>query len=184
MRHLTDTVTLFERHDWKARPWRRFNGQRLNGEAFIHHGAEHDSERLDHFEEQALAMRAVQNQHMDAGIGGVLASDIAYHFMIFQPHGDIPYARIFEGRPVSHVPAAQLNHNAGTIAICVYGNFDHEDSLHRNTRFCIEVLCAHYPALKTLGGHRDVVNTECPGDTLYKAIPLIARAANLARYRK
>lgn len=185
---LTDTVTVYERHDWGARPWRDFTVQALPGEAFIHHGAEHDAERIDTLAEQAQAMRDTQNFHMGPERGW---SDIAYHYIVFQPMGDVKFARVFEGRPVHHVPAAQLGHNTGTLAICVYGNFEHEDSVKPNTRHAIDVLLTGRPdltgcgAVKTLGGHRDAPgqSTECPGDTLYAQLDVIARGAHLERMR-
>jgi hypothetical protein len=115
-------------------------------------------------------------------------SDISYHYVIFQPFNDVP-ARVFEGRKVRYVPAAQAGHNTGTLAVCVFGNFDHEDSVKRNTRYAIEMLLTRKPSrtgagdVKTLGGHRDVVGTECPGDTLYAQIPRICDAINMRRYR-
>jgi hypothetical protein len=188
---LTDTIRVFERHDWHARPWRAFALQDLPREGFIHHGAELNASDIDDLNEQAAAMRAIQNQHMDTdqlAHGG--ASDIAYHYVVFQPFHAGVHARIFEGRPVHHVPAAQLNHNTGTLAICVYGDFEHHDTLKDNTRWAIECLLTRKPQktgaghVVTLGGHRDVVDTACPGDTLYAAIPTIARGAHLRLFRE
>jgi len=178
---LTDTIRVYERHDWHARPWKDFALQGLPREAFIHHGAELNASDIDDLNEQAAAMRETQNFHMDTRGW----SDIAYHYVVFQPFHAGVHARIFEGRPVHHIPAAQLNHNTGTLAICVYGDFEHHDTLKDNTRWSIECLLARKPQLTgagdvvMLGGHRDVVQTDCPGDTLYAAIPKIARGAHL-----
>lgn len=183
---LTDTIQVFERHDWHARNWKQFTLQDLPREAFIHHGAELDARDTDTIGEQVQAMQQTQNFHMDTRGW----SDIAYHYVVFQPEHPGVHARVFEGRPVHHIPAAQLNHNTGTLAICVYGNFEHHDALKPNTRWAIECLLARKPQLtgagnvRTLGGHRDVVQTDCPGDTLYAAIPKIANGAHLELFAR
>ncbi len=180
MIRLTPTITLYNRGDWGARGWRDYVPQRLEGEAFLHHTTDRLAEHVDTLPEQIAACRAIQRYHMD--MKGW--DDIAYHFIVFQPYGDRQYARIFEGRPTTHVPAAQQGHNVGTLAIVVYGNFDHDDSVKRNTRHAIETLLSRYPQLKKLGGHRDAPgqSTECPGDTLYAKIPTIARAVGLKHF--
>lgn len=186
MYHLTDNIHVIERADWHARSGRpQMAGQTNPHEVFIHHSDTAHAGGLDHLEEQKQAARIIQNFHMD--VRGW--SDIAYHYLIFQPYGNAEYARVFEGRMVKHVPAAQLGHNTGTIAVCVVGNFDHADKVKDNTVWAIAKLLTeqrnktgiHDP--HTIGGHRDVVQTTCPGDTLYGQIPRIARDAGLRVYR-
>lgn len=186
---LTPAVTLYERRDWGARPWRRFTPQTNPSEGFIHHSTDRLAEYADTLAEQKAIARAIQRYHMD----NEGWDDIGYNFLIFQPYGHrtgalggsaTKYARIFQGRPITHVPAAQAHHNTDTIAICVVGNFDHDDSVKDNTRHAIEVLInQRLPTLRVLGGHRDVFATECPGDTLYTQIPKIAAATRLRVYR-
>lgn len=183
---LTDTITVYERDDWGARPWRDFTPQSWPSEVFIHHGAESNAEQMTSLAKQVQAMRATQNFHMGPQRGW---SDIAYHYVVFQPYGNVRHARVFEGRPVRHVPAAQLGHNTGTLAICVYGNFDGDDQVKANTRYAIDVLLTRKPSLtgcgavETLGGHRDVTQTTCPGNALYAQLGTIADGAHLRRYR-
>lgn len=176
---ITPTITLYERSDWGARHWRDFTHQGSPDEAFIHHSTDRLAEHVDTLAEMKAIMKAIQRFHMDTNGW----DDIAYHAVVFQPYGHRKYARIFQGRPIDHVPAAQALHNNGTLAVCVVGNFDHDDSVKDNTRHAIEVFLGTVNTLRTVGGHRDVVNTECPGDTLYRQVPIIARASHLKLYR-
>jgi hypothetical protein len=189
MYELTDNIKVFERHDWNARPWRNFTFQNLPTEAFIHHGAEGGAERVDTFAEQVQAMQETQAFHMNTRDPLHGWSDIAYHYVIFQSYHKGVHARIFEGRPVHHVPAAQLMHNTGTFAVCIYGNFQNDDEFKDNTRWALDLLLSRDAgqtgngALKTVGGHRDVVQTSCPGDTIYRQLDAVANASGLKRYK-
>jgi hypothetical protein len=159
--------------------------QGLPREAFVHHGAEGNAERVDTLPEQIQAMREIEAFHMD--VRGWAAP--AYHYVIFQSYHEGVHARIFEARPVNRMPAAQLGHNPNTFAVCIYGNFQGDDDFKRNTRYALEVLLSQRPdltgaaKLKTLGGHRDVVDTTCPGDAVYRALPTVARAVGLELFR-
>lgn len=179
MIRLTPTIVMYERRDWQARQWRDFTTQAAPTQGFIHHSTDRLAEHADTLAEQKAVARAIQRYHMDTNGW----SDGGYHALVFQPYGTRKYARIFEMRPISHLPAAQLGHNPRTFAVCVVGNFDHDDAVKDNTRYAIEQLLRTVPTLRTLGGHRDVYPTECPGDTLYAQIPTIARAAGLRVYR-
>lgn len=180
-RELTPTITLYTRKDWGARAPRGAMDRhtRKVTEAFIHHTTDRLAEHFTTLADQKAAMRAIQSYHMNANGW----KDIGYTYLVFQAYGSIPHARIFAGRDDRCIPAAQLEHNNGTLPVCVVGNFTKDDHVLRNTRHAIAVLLNVYPDLVTLGGHRDVVNTECPGDTLYKQIPTIASNANLKVYR-
>lgn len=187
MYQLTEHLKVHERRDWGARPPRDVSLQADPHEAFIHHGAEPDqaADRIDTHAELNAAMRATQNFHMD-GRGW---SDIAYHYMIFQPRGRFKYAHIAEGRMVHHVPAAQLGHNTGTLAICVFGTVDQTRELKDNTIWAIAQLLkgvrgnmTGIRAIKVVGGHKDVTQTSCPGNVIYHALDRIARDAGIERY--
>jgi hypothetical protein len=181
MIELTPNIHLYEREEWGARYWREYVDQGWRAsEAFLHHGAEPGGRSVDHLAEQKSAMRGIQNFHMD--VRGW--DDIAYHYVVFQPYGDIPFARIFAGRPRNHVPAAQEHHNTGTLAICVYGDFSAgHDVLEDNTIHAIEVLLRRFPRLETLGPHSAVVDTDCPGANIRREIPRIAKAVDLSVYK-
>ena len=60
-------------------------------------------------------MRAIQSWHLARGW-----ATIGYHFVVS------PSGRIFRGRPVDRLGAHVLGHNAGTVGICLMGNFENE----------------------------------------------------------
>lgn len=182
---LTDTITYYDRGDWGARDWRDYTDQGWDAhEVFIHH-TDDTATWLDSFADQCARMRGYQNFHMD--VRGW--DDIGYHAVVFPEFTtaagtDIP-ARIFQGRPRDHVPAAQANHNSGTLAVCVVGAAD--TRMKRNQRYAVEVYLNHLlkagAPLRELGGHRDVTATACPGDGIYsKDLAIIRDATNLKRY--
>jgi hypothetical protein len=172
-------VVIYDRERWSARAPRPMTRQNLPREAFIHHSDEPDADHLVNLAGQAAHMRAIQNFHMGPERGW---SDIGYHYVVFQPYGKLNRARIFEGRKAGFVPAAQLGHNTGTLAICIVGNLDHE-TIKPATREAIEQLLKIFPSVRTLGGHRDVTSTTCPGKHGYAAVPELAHSAGLKTYR-
>lgn len=181
MRHVNhSSIKLYSRADWHARQPRAMAVQGSFTEAFIHHSDDTNAARLLNFNAQAAKMRQIQDYHMDTKGW----SDIAYHFVVFQPYGVLVRARIFEGRRLTAVPAAQEGHNSNTLAICVVGDYQSLNEVKRNTRYAIEQLLSEFPELGTLGGHRDVVSTTCPGDRLYREIPRIAGAVDLSVYKR
>jgi hypothetical protein len=182
---LTDSISLYEREDWKARSWRDFTSQGWDAsEVFIHHTAD-EAAGTDSIDDQKARMRGYQNFHMD--VRGW--DDIAYHYIVFPPFEtnagtEIP-ARIFAGRPRNHVPAAQENHNRGTLAIAVVRGGDRV--MYQNQRYAVGVLINWLKdkgaPLQTLGGHRDASSTECPGDGIYNTdLPILRRSTNLDKY--
>lgn len=175
----SDTIRLYSRKEWGARPPRPLNDQpRAPREAFLHHTAGASGHKS--LEAQKKEMRNIQNFHMD-GRGW---SDVAYHFLVFQPFGNVPYARVFEGRDWHKIPAAQEGHNTGTLAVCVVGDFTRVE-LKRNTRHAIAALLKGHQAgraLVTLGAHNDVSGTSCPGANAEKWIPRVANSAGLKVY--
>ena len=169
---------IYSRVEWGARQAREMAEQGPPKESFLHHSDDPDGLKFNTLAKQKQKVRDIQNFHMDTREW----SDIAYHFIVFQPViGTAMRARAFEGRRLRFTPAAQLGHNTDTLAICVVGNYEHED-VRRNTRYAIEQIIKRYPSVKTLGGHKDIVSTDCPGKNLYTEIPLIARAAGVRKY--
>jgi hypothetical protein len=177
-------LKVYGRERWHARPPRgELTPQSPPLEAFLHHGAEGDAARMIDLAHQAAAMRATQNMHMDESDPLHGWRDIGYHLVIFQPAGTLKRARAFEGRPADRLPAAQLGHNPRTLAICVYGNLEHE-LVHATTVELIAQLIRTHPTVKTLGGHGQVTPTSCPGRHGREAIPRIANAAGVRIYRR
>lgn len=170
---------VYPRSRWKARAPRPMSPQAKPLEAFIHATDSDNARKVDTFREQSIAMQAMQAFHM----GPRGWSDLGYHFVVFQPYGKLERARVFAGRSVLAVPAAQDGHNPRTLAIAVYGD-GNRDAMDRSTRYMIEQLIARYPTIKTVGGHRDVTATECPGDKFYASLPRIAKASGTRLYKR
>jgi hypothetical protein len=190
MYHLTKDFPVLERHDWGARNPGSMSVQVSPHEAFIHHGAEtdNDARHITSIARVTTAMRGIQAFHMGPERKW---SDIGYHYVVFQARGDMEHAVICEARMVRYVPAAQLNHNTGTFAVCVYGTIDEGDPLRDDTiRAIVQLLkgtranLTGAASIKTVGGHRDVTSTSCPGDSLYRALDRIAHDAKIQRYHK
>ena len=123
----------------------------------------------------------IQNFHMDKGEDPF--DDIAYQYLI------LPNGSIVEGRYLSHEGASNAAVNTGKIGILVTGNFEpsllhHEDTLSaaqsNSTKTLANELKAQFPKIKRLVGHRDLKNTECPGDDLYSQVPSFRAATGLA----
>lgn len=180
---LGEGVRLWTREEWNPRDPRPMSPNAALREVFIHHTTNQGAEGIDSLAEQKAAMRATQDYHML--VRGW--SDIAYHYIVFQPQGGLENARVFQARETRYVPAGQEGHNTGTVPICVYGNFQRDDGVKPETITAIVRLIKHIEhhhdgSLATVGGHRDVVGTTCPGDTLYAKVPEIARRTGLRRY--
>ena len=119
----------------------------------------------------------IDAQHRSQGWSG-----IGYHFVI------TPDGQIYQGRPMTAVPAAAQDDNSKSVDICLIGDFQSDDA-----GFTGEPTAAQLDALLDLSvfvhqkrpnivrtiGHRDVaclfddpsVATACPGDDLYAHIP-------------
>ena len=96
---------------------------------------------------------------------------IGYHYVIRKD------GRIEQGRKPLAVGAHAYHHNKNSVGICVAGNFDlvkvpsvQLDSLKLLTAW----LCQRYkldPMQRgVIVGHRDLNDTACPGDNLYKKL--------------
>ena len=109
------------------------------------------------FAAEAGHMRAIQRWHLDRGW-----ATIGYHFVVS------PSGLIFRGRPVDRLGAHVLGHNAGTVGICLMGNFE----LERPTAAALASL-EHVRRRLVPGGdevpllghrqHRGHERSACPG---------------------
>ena len=100
---------------------------------------------------------------------------IGYHFVI-RKNGAIE-----KGRPVWAVGAHAYQHNSYTIGIHLSGNFEigtpTEAQLSSLKELCIN-LCAEYgiaPDREHIIGHRELMETACPGKNLYSKLDEIAQ---------
>lgn len=110
-------------------------------------------------------------------------SDVGYHFMV-GPNGSI-----YEGRNLRYKGAHVRGANTGKIGILVMGDFQHQwwdddddptQSQIDNTVSLIRTLKSKFPAIGELGGHRDYVETDCPGDELYRRLGDLRGATGLS----
>lgn len=160
-------MKIYSRSRWNARAPRPTSKQVVSSirEFFVHHSAS-PGRGIDHFVEQCETMRGIQSFHMDDPDRHW--SDIAYHYVIFQPYGRLRRARIFEGRALSAVPAAQLNHNTNTQAVCVISRTG--EPIKGSTKAALKWLFKRSPA-RAARGHFEVTQTECPGPELKAFLP-------------
>lgn len=165
-------LTIYSRQRWKARMARdRDTNPVTSGSTlFVHWSAGKGlGPRFDTLEEQCAAVRGIQNFHMDTRGW----NDIGYNWVIVQPSGKLRHARIFEGRGLHTIPAAQEGHNTGNLAVCVL--MKEGEPLRKSTVKRLKSLYKRVPCSK-VKGHRDVGGTDCPGDLLYAALPEIRSA--------
>ena len=127
----------------------------------IHHTQAHYPKTMA---ESIAEMQFIQDFHQN-GRGWI---DIAYHFLID------PMGNIFEGRPIKALGAHVLSHNTGNVGISIMGNYhppvdnvftdatrDSFVAVGRYLKDTYEVNVSSFYA------HRDIGNTDCPGDDLY-----------------
>jgi N-acetylmuramoyl-L-alanine amidase len=112
-----------------------------------------------------IVMRSIQDFHMD-GNGW---SDIGYSFLI---GGD---GTVFQGRGWDRVGAHAPGYNDKSIGISLIGNFMVElppDVEMEAAKSMIEcgIELGYISPEYLLYGHRDVTDTDCPGDVLYDEI--------------
>ena len=164
-------MEIVRRAEWGARAYKGTPATHkltTRSTLFVHYSAG-QGRSIDTKAEQVATMKAIQAMHQnDRGW-----SDIGYHFVIFQPHGDQKYAKAYQGRELSWVPAAQENHNTGNAAVCVVcapGEPIKLSTVNRIKSIYVRVPCV------PVKGHRDVGSTACPGDLLYAKLPAIRSA--------
>jgi hypothetical protein len=163
-------MTVASRSDWNAR---KPNGTRTRrapssiNEVFFHWPGSLPAswKNVNTVGEEEATLRAFQNHHID-GNGW---TDIGYNHVLGTA-GPVP--RLYTARGAQYLPAAQLNHNAGTIACCVL--IGPEDYLHE---YIIDRMRSYVRACEKYTGHRlrvrghgEVVDTDCPGPQIRAAI--------------
>jgi hypothetical protein len=129
-----------------------------------HYTAAGSDEQADH-RNCAGRVRGVQNYHMDTKGW----ADIAYPLLVCK-HG-----YVFEGRGLTRMGAATLGHNDHTLAVCFLGddNVNRDDLTPAGRKALLEAtrwILASHPRAKKRWGHRDLVQTDCPGDEIFKYI--------------
>lgn len=156
---------MISRRRWGARHGR---GDATNythaTRVYVHHSATIKA-GINSLAEQKATMLEFERHHVE--VNGWDA--IAYNFVVFPAFKRRVWhrARVFEGRGLGHIPAAQIGDNAGNVAICIVGNYDIEQ-IDRRTLDALVKLIKTMPG-HFLRGHRDspAGGTDCPGKTLY-----------------
>jgi hypothetical protein len=128
-------------------------------ELVIHYSSM-DSERRTSHAECAGVVRSIQRYHQVTKGW----ADIAYNWLVCQ-HGGV-----YEGRGWGVMSAATYGHNSHTQAVCFLGGDKAgRDDVTAGGRAAlahvIREFQKRYPG--EIVGHRDRVNTSCPGDELY-----------------
>ncbi|XP_028320875.1 peptidoglycan recognition protein 5 [Gouania willdenowi] len=102
--------------------------------------------------------------------------DIGYNFLVSVD------GRLFEGRGWKTVGAHSKHHNADSVGIAVMGNFNDLQPTQQTLESIKQLLQlgvsrGFLEAEFTLCGHRDVGDTQCPGEHLYAALPQLRRTS-------
>ena len=96
--------------------------------------------------------------------------DVGYNWLIYE-------GKSFVGRPMKYVGAHSRGANDGTIGICMVGNWMRslppKESIDELVRMLIKQCFMFNIDPSEIVGHRDVGNTDCPGDALYAYLPEI-----------
>lgn len=170
-------MNVIPRNDWGARPSKADVAHQplaAIAEVFVHHSAQAGA-GVRTQDQAAAVVRGIQAYHMDTKGW----ADIGYHFVVVQNARLLGRAWVFAGRDLTTVPAAQLNHNYGTVAICVH-QLDPEP-LRQNTRWRVGRLARRIREATRLRGHYEVFATECPGTVIRAQLDTIARIAGKSR---
>lgn len=89
---------------------------------------------------------------------------------------------VSQGRPMNMVPAAAQGSNTISVDVSLTGNFEPSDPGYTGPPTPAQIqalkdLCVYahqkIPTINQTLGHRDVNQTACPGDDLYKLLPEI-----------
>lgn len=120
-----------------------------------------------------LAEGQTEEEHMryleDIG-HGKFGCGISYTVVIF------PSGNAWEGHSLDKQGAHTYGHNDTGRALCFVGNFMEDTPTDAALNTASDILTEWrdegYPSVIT-GGHRDVYNTDCPGDNLYDVLDSI-----------
>ena len=157
-------MKLITRKEWGAKPPRDTTYQREADikTIFIHHSESAGGQST--FQAQCQAIKNTQDFHMGPERGW---SDIAYNYLVINPYKG-GKARVFVGRGLHYVPAAQMGYNTGSCASCVITRDG--EPLSWKTRLALRRLI--WQTRRRIGRqvpvkpHSAVNETSCPGDLL------------------
>lgn len=109
------------------------------------------------------SVRSIQRFHMETRGW----SDIGYNWLVHSVTGEI-----FEGRGWLVIGAHAAGHNTESIGVCVIGQdkagrADNSPAALASVKRLYDEACKRAGRKLTVVGHRDIGNTDCPGDELY-----------------
>lgn len=134
----------------ETRPFRRTD--RTIHSVFVHCSASDNPEHDD-----VSVIRAWHTNPVDRRGRGW--KDVGYHFFVTKD------GTVQPGRPVEQTPAAQIGHNAGTIAISLHGLEERrftQPQLDSLIALCRAIETAYDGPLLRFRGHCEVANKACP----------------------
>ncbi len=166
---------ILRREVWGARAFRgrpEFNRRLVRG--VVHHTVTSNEYTAD---EVPSILRSIQAYHQD-GRGW---SDIAYNFIVDR------FGRVWEARDHSFesavVSAASSGRNEQTLAVAFLGDASTAfvpSTILRSIGMTLGWKMRRHgpgPTPANTMGHRDVGQTACPGDVLYRQLPAVERVA-------
>lgn len=155
-------MRIVSRKGWGAAPPRdrTFQDPRSVKEIFLHYSE--SASPGSGFADQAQAIRNIQSFHQGPQRGW---SDVGYSYLVTNSR----ISRVFVGRGCRVVPAAQLNHNTNTVAVCVVMGAN--EKLRWSTRIQLRRLIWHLRRKRlrrnaAVRPHSAVTDTSCPGNDI------------------
>ncbi|XP_026851310.2 peptidoglycan recognition protein 5 [Electrophorus electricus] len=159
----SSTVNIVSRSHWNAmEPRSKDKMQGLAQQVIIHHTALWSCRQSQEYISQ---LTYIQKMHVEErGF-----EDIGYNFLLGQD------GTVYEGRGWGIVGAHAKNHNLNSIGIAFMGNFnDYSPSSSALSAAQILIRCGVAQGFLNpnfvILGHRDIANTECPGEYLYSSL--------------
>lgn len=112
---------------------------------------------IHHSASKEINVEAIDKMHRGKGWSG-----IGYHYFINKK------GEIYQGRPEKAIGAHAYKNNQNTIGVCIEGNFEEEiieETEYKSLINLLKYISLKYP-IKEIQGHRDVVDTLCPGKNI------------------
>ena len=159
-------MKLITRKEWGMREPRRSYSSRVDINSIIIHHTGGKNRLLDGYS-GVDSIRSTEHHHMDTNGWNAMG----YHYLI-GANGDV-----YEGRPEGVIGAHAKGHNADSIGIMLWGNFDLEsptpDQIESLVCLLHRLQGEHGIPDTDIKGHRDVGITSCPGKNLYSVLDSI-----------
>ncbi|XP_033730051.1 peptidoglycan-recognition protein SC2-like [Pecten maximus] len=164
---LEEELNIITRDSWGAKQPRKRVSMITPVDYFIiHHSAGFlDNRACDNLLDCIEEVKDIQKEHMDNGY-----VDIGYHYLI---GGD---GSVFEGRGWQYEGAHAFSYyNNISIGVCLIGNFNGKKPTNKATtalsklNTCLQRI-GKLNLTHSVYGHRDVRQTECPGDKYYPTL--------------